>query len=159
VNNVWIVTEGDYSDYHICGVFSSEEKAREFINAPSHATEYGIEQWDIDSLPQLQWRQCWRVYILMSDGSWYHPSQAEGSKMGHWEIGDPNERGYGNNGPVYCSGHSYISWDHALKLAAEKRQEVLRLRAQGLGDEEIRKRNREYYIQVRKDAQNAAKRE
>lgn len=29
---VWVVTEGDYSDNHIVGIFSSEEKANDFYN-------------------------------------------------------------------------------------------------------------------------------
>ena len=32
MNSVWIVTEGDYSDNHIVGVFSTKEKAYEFYN-------------------------------------------------------------------------------------------------------------------------------
>ena len=30
MDKVYIVTEGEYSDYHVCGVFTSREKAEKF---------------------------------------------------------------------------------------------------------------------------------
>ena len=39
--NIFIVTQGDYSDYHICGVFTSEELAQKFIDS------FGIQKWDV----------------------------------------------------------------------------------------------------------------
>ena len=29
---IYVVTEGSYSDYHICGVFTNKEKAENFVN-------------------------------------------------------------------------------------------------------------------------------
>ena len=29
---IYVVTEGSYSDYHICGVFTDKEKAENFVN-------------------------------------------------------------------------------------------------------------------------------
>lgn len=43
---IYIVTEGEYSDYHICAVFSTREKAEEYVQ--SHGTDYGIEEYDLD---------------------------------------------------------------------------------------------------------------
>ena len=53
---VYIVTEGEYDDYSICGVCSSEEKAEEYIkklvrNAKINnisCLPYEIEEWECD---------------------------------------------------------------------------------------------------------------
>ena len=35
MSSVWVVTEGDYEDNHIAGIFSKEEKAYEYYNLHS----------------------------------------------------------------------------------------------------------------------------
>ena len=45
MKSVFVVTEGEYSDYHICGVYSSMEKAtaaQEYHNADN------VQEWDLD---------------------------------------------------------------------------------------------------------------
>jgi hypothetical protein len=41
---VWVVTDGEYSGYHIIGAFSTEAKADEFVSL------FGgrVEEWDLD---------------------------------------------------------------------------------------------------------------
>src|ERR1700675_389693 len=78
---IYIVTSGDYDDYEIVGVFSSLEKARNFLNKSeldalvSQAGDltvvgiaergywlwgqkwgYRIEGYEVDTLPSLKWR-------------------------------------------------------------------------------------------------------
>lgn len=43
---IYIVTSGDYSDYTIDEVFSTKEKAEEYVQ--QHGTNYRIEDYDID---------------------------------------------------------------------------------------------------------------
>ena len=43
---VYIVTSGEYSDYHIDRVFSTEAKAREFVEHMGN--QYDIEEYDLD---------------------------------------------------------------------------------------------------------------
>ena len=48
---VYLVTEGEYSDYHICGAFSSEALAQEFMDdmkKDEKWSEYQIEPYELD---------------------------------------------------------------------------------------------------------------
>lgn len=48
---VYVVTEGDYSDYHICAVFSSREQAQRYIDTHSLFdvyASYDIEDYEMD---------------------------------------------------------------------------------------------------------------
>lgn len=54
----YVVTEGTYSDYHITGVFSTQEKANKYVEALQHKCirryltlndEIRIEEYDVDS--------------------------------------------------------------------------------------------------------------
>lgn len=51
MDKAYVITSGDYSDYRIDGVFSSKEKAEDFIKMfKGHAMD--IEEWDLDPLGQ-----------------------------------------------------------------------------------------------------------
>lgn len=43
---IYIVTSGCYSDYQIEAVFTTEEKANEYVQ--QHGTDYNIEEYDVD---------------------------------------------------------------------------------------------------------------
>lgn len=45
-NKVYIVTEGEYSDYRIKAVFSTREKANEYVQ--QNGTDFCIEKYDLD---------------------------------------------------------------------------------------------------------------
>lgn len=45
---VYIVTQGDYSEYHIERVFSTREKAQEYLDHIGYAWNAEIEEYDID---------------------------------------------------------------------------------------------------------------
>lgn len=47
-NKVYVVTAGEYSDYRIEGVFSSREKAEEYINHSTDQDLNGIDEWVLD---------------------------------------------------------------------------------------------------------------
>ena len=57
MSSVWIVTEGDYSDNHIVGVFSTKEKAYEYYNAHKeddvnerYTSFYEPEEYELDKV-------------------------------------------------------------------------------------------------------------
>ena len=47
---VYVVTAGDYSDYHIKGVFDSHEMAEEYINHSSNTVLNGVDEWVLNEL-------------------------------------------------------------------------------------------------------------
>ena len=49
MNKIFIVTQGDYSDYRIIGVFSTEENANGFI-ALTSGYNMEVEEYNIDEL-------------------------------------------------------------------------------------------------------------
>lgn len=52
MSKIYVVTEGEYSDYHIEACFSTKEKAQEYIKNAKKVNEsyyYDIEEWELDS--------------------------------------------------------------------------------------------------------------
>mgnify|MGYP007012632358 CR=1 FL=1 len=62
---IYIVTEGEYSDYHICAVFATREKAEEYVQ--SKGTDYKIKEHDLDEeiKREVKW---WRVVFRLPYG-------------------------------------------------------------------------------------------
>ena len=58
VNKIYIVTSGCYSDYHIEAVFTTQDKADDYVQ--QHGMDYVIEEYDIDEEVTKQ-VQLWRV--------------------------------------------------------------------------------------------------
>lgn len=150
--NVYLVTAGSYSDYGIHGVFSTREKAKEFIkNAQSikdnsniddeepyisyvyWANKASIEEWPLDTLLNNKVQRVYSCGMLLDDGSVVEPSNPEYSHY-VWENPFRGEiEQFNVKVPVYNNRpivrtRSTVSVDHAVKLAAEKRQEWLRNR-------------------------------
>lgn len=55
---VYAVAEGEYSDYHIECIFSTKEKAKEFVQC--HGTNYYIEEYELDQ-EVIKEEKLWRV--------------------------------------------------------------------------------------------------
>ena len=50
---LYVVTEGDYSAYHIIGIYSAKEKAEKVKLYHSMLYEYpDIEKWEMDGIPE-----------------------------------------------------------------------------------------------------------
>ena len=58
----YVVTSGEYSDYHIDGVFSDEEKANFFADKNS---DRGVEKYDIDDEQMLRQENWYEVKIYI----------------------------------------------------------------------------------------------
>lgn len=55
---IYIVTSGEYSDYQIEAVFSTKEKANDFVQ--QHGTDYNIEEYDLDE-EVVNETKVWRI--------------------------------------------------------------------------------------------------
>jgi hypothetical protein len=71
---VYVVTEGDYSDNHIVGIFSTKEKAWKYYNLHKeddsrerYTSYYEPEEYELDNVEQAT-RCC--VTALKNKGSW-----------------------------------------------------------------------------------------
>lgn len=59
MDKVYIITYGDYSDYSICAVFSTRDKAEEYIQ--QHGDTYRIEEYSVDE--EIEQSEIWSVKI------------------------------------------------------------------------------------------------
>lgn len=129
---VYLVSHGEYSDYTIDGVFSSEEKAQAYIDAfpDSQIQRYGesrgIEPLVVDECVGHEWGHTHECRISCKSGEidrdWTHS---------HREMRHPTEceiDEYDHEDDHYICVESPISMDHAKKVAVEKRQEWLRVK-------------------------------
>lgn len=135
---VYIVTQGEYSDYSIQAAFSTREKAEEYRAAKP--SEYRIEEYELDSEPPRVYGPRWGVALRL-DGSrderyCFHAESEEQTEIrrqgergsGHTSAGFYDERRTKGDGLAFgwFSGVSYVSAEHAMKLAVEQRQKALR---------------------------------
>ena len=65
-NKVYIVTSGEYSDYAIEAVFSTIEKAKEYVDA--HGSDYRVEEYPVDDTPVEKKESIWLVSIDWKTG-------------------------------------------------------------------------------------------
>jgi hypothetical protein len=59
MDKVYIITYGIYSDYSICAVFSTRDKAEEYIQ--QHGDAYRIEEYSVDE--EIEQSEIWGVEI------------------------------------------------------------------------------------------------
>ena len=126
---VWIVTEGNYSDYHIVRVFSSKEKAEEFLPAlrPHHSPycedAWTLEEFEIDAPVKTFVQFVYRRILDLKSGNSPDGLGANGAyneKPRDWSSGQ------WYRGWMDVKGYSVVSQEHADKVAAETRQAALR---------------------------------
>lgn len=120
---VYIVTDGQHSDYHIVAVFSSKAKAEKYIadNRVGDIEEYILNEPYVAPT----WVQEYRTTLDLSDGrvmnnATFELDKKEAGWRGSWSV-HPNTL-QGN----YVLGVSHVSQEHAHKLAVEGRQAYLR---------------------------------
>src|SRR6266850_1930908 len=131
---IYLVSTGDYSDYHVVGAFSTKEKALEAF--PSK--DYGIEEYELDK-PTVVLKRVYSDVIAISDGSRWIGSTPDhdgtthfASKLDEVDIGFRGKYDFlqwdwpKSHGTSHVYAKSVISQEHATKLAAEGRQAFLR---------------------------------
>lgn len=64
---VYAVTRGTYSDYQICAIFSTEEKALAHIDALKDSEINGIETYDLDPPTSDMIKRGYRVWNISMD--------------------------------------------------------------------------------------------
>lgn len=131
---VYVVTKGEYSDYHIVGVFSTIELA-EKVNKDTKSDEIEVYELDSENVLSLEYGPVYRVVIDLLDGSFQVRSHRE------WErVRDRNEAKVDYFEPrdfINCYGDRIVekpiirvaspfSFEHASKVAVEARQKWLR---------------------------------
>ena len=124
---IYVITQGEYSDYHIVGVAIDEEKAKRIAEVNSDSwDEATINEYDTDSFDEV-----------IENGRMYHVTKHDTGKirasiMEKWQLTDLEEdeigkvsrdRGTSWSGRSYNDLHTYIrakNVDHAIKIASEK---------------------------------------
>jgi hypothetical protein len=136
MTTIYIVTNGSYSDYHIEAVFSTKAAAEAWLAEAQESSGFSadlpqIEEWPLDERAGEILRTAWRCGIRLDSGEFYgeEPLRA---------LGKPQERTatveeYPPQLPAFggvCLVISYVSAEHARKLAVEYRQKWLRDRGE-----------------------------
>lgn len=62
---IYIVTSGEYSDYGIDAVFTTKEKAVDYVE--QHGTDYNIEEYNLDEEVEKK-TQLWYIVFCVEDG-------------------------------------------------------------------------------------------
>lgn len=62
---IYVVTSGEYSDYGIDAVFTTKEKAVEYVE--QHGTDYNIEEYSLDEEVEKK-TQLWRIEFCVENG-------------------------------------------------------------------------------------------
>lgn len=133
MQKVYIVTLGSYSDYRIDSVFSTEKAAKEQVELWYKAKPLSDAQYCeyiLDEEKNAEVKYFWKVWFDLKEESFMHKPY-EGKEVTKAKI------------EVFIWGNtlevkSYISEEHAKKVAVEKHQLYLRLKNEGIPDEQIK---------------------
>ena len=113
---VYIVTEGCYSDYRIEAVFSDRAKADEFVefrNLYEHGSYYQVETWPVDSAKCGDIVYC--VWVNRSGECVEQQTEVR-------EHSEPEDYVHSRGGTIYAE--STRGYDVALKIARDKLAEI-----------------------------------
>ena len=100
MDTIWLVSQGEYSDYSIVGAFSTEARAQKFadhVNADDPYANAGVQEMFVD-VPEVQWystsvimdakgrlaedpRTYFSVYPAVSTHAWWVNGRGVGHKM------------------------------------------------------------------------------
>ena len=115
---IWVIERGEYSDYHVVGVFSTKENAELFRSRmkDDYSTPT-ITEWEMD--PGIEHINAGRnLYSVAFTGHELAPT----IKIMHAGSADPGE--YHGRDWKSNPWHSYYLWsdsaDHAIKIASER---------------------------------------
>lgn len=118
---IYVVTSGEYSDYHIVGVFDSREKAEEYQKYSHEAEPNMIEEYGLNLLKPDKRDKLFKVYSEFDNVDF----KVATCREGEWDLWEKDL--------VYISGENflrtrfYISFtvladtrERAIKIAAER---------------------------------------
>jgi hypothetical protein len=130
MTSVYVVTTGCYSDYRIEGVFSTGEKAKEFISATGIEGDGEIETWILDAhIDKTERGYNFYTVKMRRDGNVVSIGKETPLSARHWITG----------GRVDCLYTSLWARDkeHAVKIANEQRARIIALGLWKIGEIEI----------------------
>ena len=114
---IYIVTSGEYSEYEINAVFTTKEKAVDYVE--QHGTYYDIEEYELDKEVEKK-SQLWSIVFCIEDGKFDEANPISYNKNKEVDTCYIEER-FGN-GKMY-----YIiflvdadSMNRAVKIAMER---------------------------------------
>lgn len=130
---IFLVTSGEYSDYHIAAVFSTQELANEYVvKMKSDGDEGSVEHWETDTEKDAVLNYTsWQCGILLESGEIKEPPHAS-QKLEVPFRGTVSQSAQpvpAYQGALISRVRSGVSAEHCLKLAAEERQRWLREKA------------------------------
>lgn len=123
---VFMVTSGEYSDYRVDGIFSTTEKAEEYMARVRSVQTYkefnGIDVIELDEGLKSTVHTQYLVQIFLKSGD------LVGKASSSLVCDKPESRSdiYGDGDSKFVSVRSSLSAEHALKIAGEARQAWLR---------------------------------
>lgn len=120
-NKVYVVSSGDYSDYEIESIFSSREKAEEYINHSSNVGLNGIDEWVLDENKPDKRKKIFSV-ISAFDTIDFHVFGGGYYSIEYKDLMQCNSGWYGG-----CDIRFYIYTDtreRAIKIASERLRQV-----------------------------------
>lgn len=120
--NIYVVTTGEYSDYRVRGVYSTEEKARA---AALFFAGNDVDTWVLDAMPPSDCPEGFFAYQVQMDSEGNSTVSRENSSE---QLRWPGGSSLGGRRHMVFSVYGRDK-THAVKIASEKR---IRLIAEGL---------------------------
>ena len=115
MTSIYVLTEGDYSDYHIVGVYSTKELAEE---AQSLYKDSQIEEYDLDNIPEHPpGMKAW--FVRINDGKLDDLCASQVSPF-YETIPREFEYEYPKGGTAYFVYCWAVDEEHAEKIALDK---------------------------------------
>jgi hypothetical protein len=113
---VYIITKGEYSDYHICGVFSTMKVAKKASDL--YGGDVEIEEHKLDVIPDHPVDHLWYSVFMTKEGDTKNVSLSDStaSRKVEWQ-------------PAFELGVEFFMWakdeKHAIKIANERRIQLI----------------------------------
>jgi hypothetical protein len=131
MSKIYLVTEGDYSDYHVCGVFSTKENAQKYIDhfgssgGAGNSNDPDIEEFELDS--DIELFNTHKPYFIkmLRDGT-VKAAYEEGINDFVWRNAVDGEVNYQQY--IMTTHVLATSMEHAIKVANERRTQLIALR-------------------------------
>jgi hypothetical protein len=129
MSKVYVLTEGEFSDYRIVAVFSTREGAEKVLAGYPY-TCIEIDEWTLDAIAEHEWGMTWYATINLSEGEAHRYYERQGFR--HPTAVTVDFYRPADDAPFSTiQVRSPVSAEHAMKVAAEKRQEWLRTKELG----------------------------
>ena len=117
MKKIYVITKGEYSDYHICAVYSDKKKAEEVAKLFKKSW---IEEWPIDVVPSQNKKRFW---ISMRKSGEIKKIKEDNEFDDVFDFRDDATEW------IDKEGWTFQVWakdkDHAIKIAGEWRRKLL----------------------------------